>query len=174
MLHKQKQYDWMQVMNWKIWRTNYFDTLQLHIHNCGNASSLKNVISAKHFKKGTSWQISSPNRKYVIDWETLTGCTRSSFQEVILYTSATATSSSTTLNSINAKSQTIANKSWKHEIRITLWVSSLWVSSTSTRRISFTLTSSAYVCWTKRFHSEAAQGHNKKWHLPFRSSSSLC
>ena len=152
----------MQVIYWRNSRNKSFDTLQLHIHNCGNASSLKDVISAKQLKKHTSWNICSPKRKYVLDWETLTGCTRLSFQEVILYTSTTATSSSATLNSINAKSQTIANKSWKHEIRITLWMSTLWVCSTSTRRISFTLTSSAYVFWTKRLHSEAAQVHEQK------------
>ena len=123
-------YDWMQVIYWKLSRNNCFDTLQMHIQNCGNTSSLKNLIFAKRLKTITSWKICSPKTKYVLDWETLTGCTRSSFQTVILYASATATSSSATLNSINAKSETIANKSWKHEIRNTRWVSSLWVSST--------------------------------------------
>ena len=69
------------------------------------------------------------SQQKVLDWENVSGFTRSSFREVILYTSATARWSGPTLNSINAKSQTSANKSWKHEVRITLWVSSLWVCS---------------------------------------------
>ena len=124
-------YNWMQIIYWKI-SLNEFPY------------ALKDLLTTQQ----KSWLFYS-------------GFTRPSFQEVIPYPSATARSSGPPLNSIHAKSQTSAHKSGKHEVRITLWVSALWVCSTSTRRISCNLTSSAYVFWTERLHSEAAQVHNK-------------
>ena len=79
------------------------------MNHYGNTSSLKDLIFAKGLDTITSSRICSPNKKSLA--EKIPGFMHSSFREVILYTSATARSSGQTLNSINAKPQTSANKS---------------------------------------------------------------
>ena len=122
-------YDWMQVSHWlkdftqqlSLYTSDTFT--QLWEYFLTQRSYLCKKIEYNDFFNTLL------TKQKVLDWEHFSGFTRSSFREVILYTSATARWSGPTLNSINAKSQTSANKSWKHEVRITLWVSSLWVCS---------------------------------------------
>ena len=140
--------------------TQYFVYIQLIINMCGTTSSLNDLIFAKQLNTIKCWKICSQHKQF-LDLHVFSGFTRPNFQEVIPYTSATARSSDPILNSTSAKSQTSANKSSKHEINFPLWVSSPWVCSTSTRRISCILTSSAYVFWTERLHSESAEVHKK-------------
>ena len=158
----------MHLDYWEVPIHKFHFVLQLHINDYWTTSSLKDLIFALGLNTLTSSKICSLTKKTITflgqcPHSTLfSGFTQPNLQDVIPRASATGRSPGPTLNFTHAKSQTSASKAFMHEVRISLWVSSPWVSLTSTLKISCTWTSWAYVFSTKRLHSESAHVHQTK------------
>ena len=132
---------------------NYLYTLQTHIHKCGKAISLKDHIFANRLK-----QYLLTTYKNALSW--LTNCLWFHAPKFpisdslhISHSHIIGSNSQFNKRQISDKCKQII-KAWSQLHSVNLLTVSLLNINTSC-----TLTSSAYVFWTERLHSESAQVH---------------
>ena len=150
---------WMQANYWKIALKNFLNILLSNMNNCGKTISLKDLTFASTLNTITSCKICSQPKK-TISWLThflwfhASKFPRSdSFQ--ISHSQIIGSNSQFNKRQISDKCKQII-KAWSQLHSVNLLTVSLLNINTSC-----TLTSSAYVFWTERLHSESAQVHKK-------------
>ena len=146
-------------MYWKMSLNNCLYILQTNINSCGKTISLKDLIFAEILNTISSWTLWS-YKNNAMSWLTFflwfhaSKFPRSESLH-ISHSQIIGPNSQFNKRQISDKCKQII-KAWSQLHSVNLLTVSLLNINTSC-----TLTSSAYVFWTERLHSESAQIHNK-------------